>query len=105
MSLHGWQVPCGKRPEDAERRREVFDIAAKYCMSVEDIQTVAQSPEKMQDLWFESFANSNKILVHESLQKNAKSYFLRFFPSFGGAASRGLGAMLGLESGQTILDR
>jgi hypothetical protein len=105
MSLHGWQVPCGKRADEAARRKEVFDIAAPYCMSEDDILEVGQSPEKLQDLWFESFANSNRVLVHESLQKLAKSHFLRYFPSFGNATSRSVGAMLGLEAGQTILDR
>ena len=106
MSLFGWQVPCGKRVEEVASRKEVYDIAAPYCLSAEDMLEVAQHPDKMQDLWFESFAKSNQVLVHVSLQKLAKSFFgARIFPPHGGAASQKVGTMLGLESGRTILDR
>ena len=105
MALYGYHVPFRKTPEDSARRKVVFDIIAPYCLSKDDMKVVQASSQQQQDLWLESFANSQKVLLHIKLLQTAKNCFRKYFPDGAVSPLRRDGKMVGLEPGQTILDR
>ena len=105
MALHGFDVPTGKSTSEIVSRRDIFSIACKYVMSVDDIAAVREYPLHLQDLWLLSFTATQKAMLLVNLQKAAKIEFLKVFPSYAMVQSKLYTELLGLEPGMTILDR
>ena len=105
MALHGFDVPTGKSTSDIGSRREIFRIVGKYVMSAEDLDAVGEYPSNLQDLWLLSFTATQKAMLWVTLQKAAKTEFLKVFPSHAMLQSQIYTELLGLQLGTTILDR
>ena len=104
MAMYGFDVPFSKKPVDVDRRREIFKVVSMYCFSQDDLVDIREYPEPVKDLWLWSFTNSQSVMMRKLLI-NTKDYFRRYFPDDGHSPKASLGKMIGLEPGQTILDR
>jgi hypothetical protein len=105
LALHGPDMPMARSPLDKIRRKEVFDIIAPYTMSHEDMEVFEAAPERLQDLWLESFTASLKGILFTSLQRLTKDEFSKCFPSHGASPAQIHGTAVGILPGQSILDR
>lgn len=105
LALHGPDIPMARSPLDKIRRKEVFDIIAPYTMSTDDMETFEATPERVQDLWLESFTASLKGILFTSLQRLTKYEFSKCFPSHGASPAQIHGSAVGIFPGQSILDR
>ncbi len=77
MSLFGFDVPMGRTTADKKMRRNVFDIIHPYIMSPDDMVVVQEAGDQIKDRWLETFTNSQKVMIHSTLNATAKSYFDR----------------------------
>jgi hypothetical protein len=67
---------------------------------------VQQTHPGIKSLWLETFTNSLKGMLHNNLNINAKHEFAgNFFPPRGALPPPDFGALLGLETGKSILHR
>ena len=105
LALYGPDIPMARNPLDKIRRKEIFDIVVPYTMSREDVEIFEATPERLQDLWLESFTASLKGILYTSLKKLTKDEFSKCFPSHGASPAQIHGAAVGILSGQSILDR
>lgn len=105
MAEYGFDVPCSKKPSDAIRRRHIFDIIAPYCFSRTDMAEIATYSDTIQDLWLQSFTNSQSVMVKSKLLQSAKEYFRTFFPDDSMAPRPSKAKRIGLPPGESILDR
>ena len=105
MALYGPDIPLARSPVDNAKRRQIFDIVAPYTMSTEDVQMVDAAPQRVQDLWLESFPASLKGMLFTSLQKLTKDEFGKSFPAYGAFPAPMHAEAVGLAANQTILDR
>jgi hypothetical protein len=105
MAEYGFNVPCSKKPGDAMRRHIIFEIVSQYCLSKEDLVEFESYAPNIQDLWLQTFTNSQSVMLRSKLLQSAKEYFRKYFPNDGAAPRTNLGTKIGLAAGQTILDR
>jgi hypothetical protein len=105
MAMYGFDVPYSKKPAHAERRKEIFRVVSRYCLSDDDMEEIRKIPESVKDLWLWSFTNSQCVMLRSKLLATTKDYMRRYFPDDGLAPKSSLGKMIGLAPGQTILDR
>jgi len=105
MAQYGFDVPTSKKPADANRRRIIFDIVSQYCFSGEDILEIETYSPTIQDLWLQTFTNSQSVMMRSKVLQSAKDYFRIYFPDMGAAPKISLGKKVGLSSGESILDR
>lgn len=105
MAEFGIDIPQSRKPEDATRRREIFDIISPYCFTKEDIAEIESYPEHVQDMWLQTFSNSQSVMVRSKVLLAAKEYFRKYFPDNGGFPKASWGQKLGLSLGETVLDR
>ena len=105
MAQFGFDVPTSKKPIDSARRRIIFDIVSQYCFSREDIADIESYPPNIQDLWLQTFTNSQSVMVRGKVLQSAKEYFRKYFPDEGAAPRVILGQKIGLSAGESILDR
>jgi hypothetical protein len=105
MAEYGFDVPCSKKPTDAIRRRKIFDIIAPYCFSHAEIAEIAKYSDTIQDLWLQSFTNSQSVMVKSKLLQSAKEYFRTFFPDDSMAPRPSKARRIGLPLGESILLR
>jgi len=61
--------------------------------------------EQVLDMWFQTFTNSQSVMVRSKVLVAAKEYFYKYFPDNGAAPKPSLGEKIGLSPGQSILDR
>ena len=105
MAEYGFDVPCSKKSSDAIRRRHIFDIIAPYCFSRAELAEIATYSDTIQDLWLQSFTNSQSVMVKSKLLQAAKNYFRSFFPEDGAAPRQAKAKRIGLPLGESILSR
>ena len=105
MALYGPDIPLARNLVDQGKRKEIFDIIAPYTMSCDDIEIFKAAPQRLQDLWLESFTASLKGMLLTGLQKLTKLEFSKCFPAHGGFPAPTQAASIGLEPGQSILHR
>ena len=105
MALYGYDIPSSKKNSDAERRAKVFAIVAPYCLSRSDMRDLATYPETIVELWLQTFTNSQNTMVRGKLLINTKEWFRKYFPPDGASPKHSLGRQIGLEPGQSILER
>ena len=105
MAQYGFDVPCSKKPVDAFRRRIIFDIVSPYCFSEEEIVEIETYSPHIQDLWLQTFTNSQSVMMRSKVLQSAKEYFRKYFPDDGAAPKASLGKKIGLSYGESILDR
>jgi hypothetical protein len=105
MALYGCDVPTGKGVDHQRRRDEIIDIVAPYCFSKEDMEDYLDYPEHIRDLWLMSFTNSQNVMIWAKLMPIAKRHFRSYFPDKGASPRLALGRKIGLQAGQSILDR
>jgi hypothetical protein len=105
MALFGINVPHSRKPQDREAREEIFQIIAPYCFSSEDMAAINEYPDKVKDLWFISFTNSQQVMIFSKLVVAVKDHFRSYFPDNGASPRQSLGQKVGLMPGQSILDR
>ena len=104
MAQSGFDVPCSKKPADVIWRRFIFDIISPCCFSNADIAEIATYSDSIQEMWFQSFTNSQVVMIKSKLFQSAKEHFLTFFPD--SAIPRPSKARkIGLAPGESILDR
>ena len=104
MAQYGFDVPCSKKPADVIRCRFIFDIISPYCFSNADIAEIATYSDSIQEMWFQSFTNSQVVMIKSKLLQSAKEHFRTFFPD--SAIPRPSKARkIGLAPGESILDR
>lgn len=104
MALYGSDVPNSKKPVDASRREQIFSIVAPYCLSRDDLNAIAEYPDNIKDMWLMTFTNSQSVMLGKLLTCT-KEYFRKYFPSGGASPKTSLGKKIGLDPGQSILDR
>ena len=105
MAVHGFDVPQSKKTPDMKRRREIFDIISPYCFSKSDLEEIMTYPQNIQDLWLQTFTNSQSVMLRTKLLQVSKEYFTVYFPNHGAAPKSRFGQKIGLQSGESILDR
>ena len=105
MALYGCEIPTGKGVEHQKRRDEIFSIVSQYCMSEEDLESYMDYTENIRDLWLMSFTNSQNVMIWAKLMPIAKRHFRSYFPDKGASPRLALGRKIGLQAGQSILDR
>ena len=105
MAEYGFDVPCSKKPGDDMRRHIIFEIVSTYCFSKDDLAEVDSYAPNIQELWLQTFTNSQSVMLRSKLLQSAKEYFRKYFPNDGAAPRTNLGKKIGLAAGQTILDR
>ena len=105
MALYGPDIPLARNIVDQRKRKEIFDIIAPYSMSLDDMEIFESTPQKVQDLWLESFTASVKGMLFTGLQKLSKIEFGKCFPAHGASPAAVHGASVGLGPGQSILHR
>ena len=105
MAEYGFDVPCSKKTSDVIRRRKIFDIVSPYCFSRAELDEIAKYPDVIQDLWLQSFTNTQSVMVKSKLLQSAKEYFRTFFPDDSCTPRPSKAKRLGLPLGHSILDR
>jgi len=105
MAMYGCEVPTGKGVEHQTRRDDIFSVVAPYCFSTEDMDAYMEYTENIRDLWLMSFTNSQNVMIWAKLMPIAKKYFRIYFPDKGASPRASFGRKVGLEPGQSILDR
>ena len=105
MAMYGCEVPTCKGVEHQTRRDDIFSVVAPYCFSTEDMDAYMEYTENIRDLWLMSFTNSQNVMIWAKLMPIAKKYFRIYFPDKGASPRASLGRKVGLEPGQSILDR
>ena len=98
MAEYGFDVPCSKKTSDAIRRRHIFDIIAPYCFSRAELAEIATYSDTIQDLWLQSFTNSQSVMVKSKLLQAAKDYFRSFSPEDGAAPRQAKAKRIGLPT-------
>ena len=85
--------------------------AKKYLKSLRRIAFLRRTwqllmkPDKVKDLWFISFTNSQQVMIFSKLVVAVKDHFRSYFPDNGASPKQSLGRKVGLMPGQSILDR
>jgi hypothetical protein len=106
LSEYGYDFPTGRSMTAINQRNEIFEIIHPYVLSADDLVTVQQTQPGIKGLWLETFTNSLKGMLHNNLNINAKHEFAgNFFPPRGALPPPDFGALLGLETGKSILHR
>mmetsp|Transcript_52038 Transcript_52038/g.108692 ORF Transcript_52038/g.108692 Transcript_52038/m.108692 type:complete len:383 (-) Transcript_52038:61-1209(-) len=105
ISLFGADLPTGSAISDLSRRRKIFDIAAPYVLSQDDLATVRAAPQHLVDLWLGTFTSSLKGIFLNLLSKTKATVQQSYFPSSGTVPSEENAKLVGLLPGKTILDR
>ena len=105
MAMYGCEIPTGKGVEHQKRGDNIFTIVSQYCMSEEDLEGYMEYTENIRDLWLMSFTNLQNVMIWAKLMPIAKKYFRIYFPDKGASPRASLGRKVGLEPGQSILDR
>ena len=105
MAQYGFDVPTSKMHADANRRRIIFDIVSQYCFSEEDILEIETYSPTIQDLWLQTFTNSQSVMMRSKVLQFAKGHIRIYFPDMGAAPKISLSKKVGLSSGESILDR
>ena len=105
MAEHGFDVQCSKKASDASRRRHIFDIISQYCFSNAEIAKIVTYSDAIQDLWLQSFTNSQSVMVKSKLLQSAMEYFRTFSPDDTMAPRPSKAKRIGLPSAESILDR
>jgi len=105
MAEFGVDVPSSKKPLDVARRFTIYNIIAPYCFSKEDIAEIESYPPTIQDMWLQTFTNSQNVMVRSKVLQAAKEYFRKYFPDEGGFPKTNLAQKLGLTAQESILDR
>ena len=105
MAEFGVDVPFSRKPVDAQRRRVIFEIVSQYCFSKQDIAEIETYSETIQDMWLQTFTNSQSVMIRSKVLQAAKEYFRKYFPDDGAAPKARFGQKIGLSSGESILDR
>jgi hypothetical protein len=104
LSLYGADIPAGFIAGAAVKRRTIWDIAAPYALSSEDMATVQTTPAGLVDLWLTTFTNSMKgILIN--LFRKTKEHALQYFPDGAYVPTQDTAALVGLQPGKNILER
>jgi len=104
LALYGGDIPTGRNPDANLKRKAVYDIISPYIFSPQEIEIVAEAPQKQFDLWLESFTASLKG-VRKSLEKMTKSEYSKCSPPYGASPARIHGDSVGMPPHSTILDR
>ena len=102
MAEYGFDVPCSKKASDAIRRRHIFDIISQYCFSHAEIAEIATYSDAIQDLWLQSFTNSQSVMVKSKLLQSAKEHFRTFFPDDSMAPRQSKAKRIGLPLGESM---
>ena len=104
LSLYGADLPAGFTASAAAKRRTIWEIAAPYALSSNDLETVRATAPPLFDLWLTSFTNSLKgILVN--LRRQTKNHARQYFPDSAYIPTPDAGALVGLPPGKNILGR
>ena len=105
MAQYGFDVPCSKKPVDAIRGCIIFDIVSQYCFSEEEIVVIETYSPDIQDLWLQTFTNSQSVMMSSKVLQAAEEYFRKNFPDDGAAPKASLGKKIGLSYRESIFDR
>lgn len=105
MAIYGMDIPTARTPEDRAKRRAIFQIIAPYVLSEKDIKVIEETPVQLQDLWFESFAASQRGMLYTNLQIKVKKLFGKYFPPNGTLPAPDDAAAIGLQQQSTMLSR
>ena len=103
MSMCCVDLPNGRSTEDKKMHRTIFDVIAPYIMSADDRVVKQQAGDQINDIWLETFTNSQRAMISSTLNVEAISFFDRFFPGKGKVPSAKYGTLVGLGSGKSIL--
>ena len=105
MAKFGYDVPYQRKPSDAAKRLEIFQIIKPSCFSQQDLHEIEAYPDNIRAMWLTTFTNSQNVMVRSKLLQQAKDYFRRYFPDKGASPKQTYGKRIGLAAGQSILDR
>lgn len=104
MAKFGYDVPYQRKPSDATKRLEIFQIIKPYCFSQQDLREIEEHSSHAM-MWLTTFTNSQNVMVRSKVLQQAKDYFRRYFPDKGASPKMLYGKKIGLAAGQSILDR
>jgi len=71
MAEYGFDVPCSRKPGDEMRRRIIFEIVSQYCFSKDDLAEIDSYAPNIQDLWLQTFTNSQSVMLRSKLLQSA----------------------------------
>ena len=104
LSLYGADIPLAFTVTGIAKRRTIWEIAAPYALSKEDLETVGATAPAQVDLWLTSFTNSLKgILIN--LRRQTKVHARQYFPDGAYVPTPDAAALVGLPPGKNILGR
>ena len=67
------------QPDDA--RALVYDIISQYCFSQAEIAEISTYSESIQEMWLQSFMNSQSVMVKSKVLQSAKEHIHTFSPT------------------------
>ena len=76
----------------------------EYCFSNATIAEIATYSDSIQEMWFQSFTNSQVVMMKSKLLQSAKEHFRTFF-SDSAIPRQSKARKIGLAPGESILDR
>jgi hypothetical protein len=104
LSLYGAEIPAGFTAGAAAKRRTIWEIAAPYALSREDMLAVQATSPGLVDLWLTTFTNSLKGILIKLFRKT-KEHVRHYFPDSEYIPKADAAALVGLPSGRNILER
>ncbi len=101
LSLYGADIPVGFTAGAASKRRTIWEIAAPYALTSDDMATVQTTSPGHVDLWLTTFTNSLKGILIKLFRKT-KEHARHYFPDSEYVPKAYAAALVGLPAGRKV---